>query len=215
MTASTAAAPPTLLQLIGRVLLAAMVHGPVATVLAAATVGVLLLLTTLSPRVDLTVALVAAWLLASHAFFIAFLAAFAAGAPPLRTRIAEALQPALRALPHLALLIAATAALARLSPLTFLAVWTLAAFVAAPSHFAAHGWRGWTRWPRMDGVTATQRIVLIAPSLAFLAAMVAFIGASPGGAALYPLLGTTTFWASYSCALLSAEFRRSASVNGG
>jgi hypothetical protein len=229
MTPSAAAAPPTLLQLIGRVLLAAVVHGPLASVLAAASAGIFLLLLSwpwpLLRFIDAEVrsAVGVGWLLVSHAFFIAFLTAFAASAPPLGARLAAALRTSLRALPHLAILIAAAAGLAMVSPWTFLATWAFATFVAAPSHFAEHGWRGWTRWPSAGVLTATQRVVLIAPSLAFLAAMTALLtapqiegwGLFEGGMVLFPLLGTTTFWASYSCALLSAEFRRSVCVNGG
>jgi hypothetical protein len=222
MTASAAAAPPSLLQLLGRAVIASVAYGPLASAMAAASAGLFLLLLSwpwpllsFLPA-EVRLALGGAWLLASHAFFIAFLAAFAAGAPPLGARLAEAGRTSLRALPHLALLIAAAAGLAMVSPWTFLATWALATFVAAPSHFAEHGWRGWTLWPSVGGPTPTQRIVLIAPSFLFLAAMTALLSAPQiegwgmfeGGAVLYPLLGTTTFWASYSCALLSAEFSR-------
>jgi hypothetical protein len=101
----------------------------------------------------------------------------------------------------------ATMSLHKAGPL----IWAAGAFFAAPAHFARHGWAGWVTPLARMRVSWWSRLILLLPSTAVVAVAVVLFngdgwGFMEGGVVVIPTAMATLFWASFGCALLSAEF---------
>lgn len=154
-----------------------------------------------------------AWLVIAHAAHICFMTGLiGSAAPSLAGKLRSAGRACLRAIGPVALLIAGGVALTGLYHKAGPFLWAAATFFAAPSHFARHGWSGWWRPMARMRVAWPFRLLLVIPSTFVVAVAVLLLtgggswGFMQGGLFIIPAAMGSLFWASFGCALLSAEF---------
>lgn len=147
-----------------------------------------------------------------HAGFILFLCGFIASAPSIPDRASNGMQMLKHGILPMAVLALAIELAMFMGAFFAIAIWAAATFFGAPVRFGRDGWHGWSVSGQHASLPAAQRIALIAPSAVLLGAVAWVLrgdvdfGLMDGGMFILPIVGAATFWASYSCALLSAQF---------
>ena len=158
------------------------------------------------------VALVAG--VAAHGLFIAFMTALMR--PPMRRLplwLAASAREAARGTLPMAALFGAALVVTWKIPLVAPVLWALGTVFAVPERLNRSGWIGGMRLFDPLPTPVLHRIAVMTPSFILLSLMTLLFanagdswGIMDGGAFMIPLLGATTFWGCFSCALFSAQF---------